>query len=197
MGSEEAVRLLREGIVEVAQSPTSMRKLARAAATRPNLEQEWVYEIDGATSLEGVPERDREVGIGGGRRADMRLAGTLVEFKSTKSGYARADRLWTASSSVKQTTEAWLGPDIDDMESRAGVFVLLVSTAGDVPAGDFAGMPLAVGHVKAVELYREWLVEFANQRRPGSAAVVHEHGGQGEYDGVAAVHDALIVSWES
>jgi hypothetical protein len=49
-----ALDLLCAAIAEVAHSPNSQRKLARAACVRPTCESEWVYELDGTTVMESV-----------------------------------------------------------------------------------------------------------------------------------------------
>jgi hypothetical protein len=51
MTAAEAVGLLKAAFHEVASTPTSMSKLARAAATRANIETELVYELDGTLAL--------------------------------------------------------------------------------------------------------------------------------------------------
>jgi hypothetical protein len=189
-----AVTALVAAIEEVSATRTSMKKLARAAATRPNIEHEWVYEIDGADALETLTGTAREVSLGNRSRADMSIDGTLIEFKSTKAHYARPDYFWERTAPTKDSAEAWLGGDIRRMAPLEGVFVLLVATLGRVTQGEYAGLTLDSARDLGVTRYQDWLTEFGEQVRPG-AHVVRVSTTAGSYAGVEAAHDALLLSW--
>ena len=184
-----ATEHLVRAIKEVAETPSSMRKLARAASTRPNIEGEWVHEIDGTDALEEVHVA-REVPIGNRQRADLRIDGTFVEFKSTMARYARPDYLWIASSPTKDSAEGWLGPDLTRMSTRNGLFVLLVSTTA-ANTEDTASQETE--RERAITVYADWLLEYGEALKAG-AEVLRVSAGQGVYAGVRATHDALIVS---
>lgn len=193
MPTESARRLLESAIREVAASPSSIRKLGRAAYSRSNLEREWVYEIDGTDTLEDV-ETKREVSLGGRHHADLSIEDTPIEFKSTKPWYAVEGAFEPRIPPKRMSAEFWLSGDLSRMQERDGIFVLLVSTDGYVPQKGFAELTVEGVRTEGLQRYTSWLQARANALRPG--AVVDAVGaGQGTYAGRTARHDALIVWW--
>ena len=197
--------LLTDAIREVARSQSSMAKLARAARTRSNIESEWIYEIDGTQVLEKI-DTAREVNFGERRRADLRINHTLIEFKSTKPWYAVAENM-NDTPPRKSSTQGWLGSDIHRMATcsgtvlrnglvvTAGIFVLLVTTDGNVGTREFKGSTVAQVRATGLARYLEWLPTHANVEREG-AVVSRVNAGKGSYYGQSAAHEALIVRWE-
>lgn len=208
MDPRSDVELLVDAIAEVAKSDQSMAKLARAAVTRPNCESEWVYEIDGTSTLTALDTEDtaREVPFGQRRRADMRIRSTLIEFKSTKPWYAESRGLEISDPPMKGSAQAWLGRDINRMATvggtalkgglvvTGGVFVLLVSTDGRVGTGEFVDHSVDDGRTMGLQRYQGWLRRYADTVRIG-ANISPIRAGHGSYRDAKVTHDALIVHW--
>jgi hypothetical protein len=194
MTAATAAGLLQAAFHEVAITPTSMSKLARAAVTRPNIEMEWVYELDGTKALQGSPGTRREVNFSGRRRADLLLDDTLVEFKSTRAAYAEDRAFDPAHATSWYSVFKWLSPDMIRMAPESGVFVLLMCTP-DVPsAGEFKDHSLSELRSEGLRRYGDWLEQYGRELRP-SARVEHCDAGQGQCGDLAVAHDALIVHW--
>jgi hypothetical protein len=193
---ELALALLSEAIAEVAQSPQSQRKLARAACVRPNCESEWVYELDGTKVMESAPMPvAREVTFARGQRADMRIGETLVEFKSTKPWYAVRRSFASTTPPRRISAEYWLGRDITRMAAADGLFVLIVSAGGPVTNKEFLAIPEDQRRAEGVDRYRRWLSDWSGGVRPG-VTVTEIDAGTGVFAGHSVQHDALVVSWD-
>jgi hypothetical protein len=193
MTTESSFALLTAAIAEVAASPQSMKKLARAASSRANLEREWVYEIDGTDVLEDVETR-REVSLGGRHHADLEIEGTVIEFKSTKPWYAGEKAFEDRIPPRRNSAEFWLSGDMTRMEERDGIFVLLVSTADEPVHKDWSHHSIGEMRDLGVRRYTDWLQTRADQVRAGAVVEVVA-AGHGDYAGKTAQHDALIVWW--
>jgi hypothetical protein len=210
--------LLTRAITEVGASEQSMAKLARAAVTRPNCEGEWVYEIDGTLALGALEHGDvaREVPFGQRQRADLRIRNTLIEFKSTKPWYAEDKALRVLNpppSPKKDCAQSWLGPDIRRMAAitraastggttlktgvdvTGGIFVLLVSTDGEIGHGEFVKWSPSIGRSVGLDRYTEWLERYTKEFAPGATIDAPLSAGHGTYRGKDVFHDALIVHW--
>lgn len=186
---------LKAAFREVAATPSSMTKLARAAMTRPNIEREWVYELDGTNVLSSPALRRRESRLGPGATADLLLDGTFIEFKSTMAHYAVKKAFDPAYATSKFSAYTWLTGDLTRMAAADGIFVLLVSTPRVPVSGEFKDFDRAKLRSYALDQYEAWLQTFGSTLGKDVPLVEHCEGGQGEYDGNAVRHDALIVYW--
>jgi hypothetical protein len=189
------VELLTSAFEEVANTPTSMMKLARAATSRPNVEREWVYEIDGSKAFEGEEGVIREASLGGRLHADMRIDGSYVELKSTYAHYARSKALWPPSARTGDTAAKWLGPDIGRMCRERGLFVLLVTTVTPPAKSEFRTLDIADLREEALDRYERWLWERPEVSPLARGRLLRVHAGHGAYASRVAHHDALIVNW--
>lgn len=188
-----AHQALKIAIAQVADMPVCMETLAAIASTRRHCEMEWVRQLATAPALRDF-DPQREVRLPDGGRADLSIRGTLIEFKSTKAGYATPDNFWTASSKTKDSSQIWFEKDIARSHAVDGMFVLLVSTTGPTDASDYSGLSATQVQRQGVARYLAGLKDLAEFHR--SAAFVEEvNAGRFTRDGLEILHDAVIVSW--
>lgn len=195
MSTASALDVLTRAFAELAGSPEAMRRLARAASVRGVLEREWVYELDSTDTLTKA-DVAREVPITGGR-ADLRINGTYVEFKSTKPWYAVESALVDRDPVRRDSAEGRFGSDIRRMAANNGLFVLIVSTAGPVTNDKYKALPSREDmRVEGIRRYTTWLQNYGTRQKDG-AQVTAVFAGDETYDGEPVRHDALVLGWRS
>lgn len=187
-----ALQALKEAIREVSARPGDMRRLHDTLATHKHCEREWVQLLADAPALSDVSLR-AEVHLPSGGRADLSIRGTLVEFKSTRAGFAKPDNFW-ATATAKDSAERWFAKDISRSHDVDGIFVLLVSSPGPTTAGDYAGLTPGQAQLQAISRYLEGLPGLAERDR-SPAQVDQVNAGRSNIDGVETFHDALVISW--